>query len=255
MAFFPLFCLLISGFARPDSGLKLVKPGADAAFYRDQLRYPRFRVASGEKTEAVAALFAAAGLEAQPQRILIRVFKREKELELWAFNPSSETYQRIKAYPVCAVSGVLGPKRREGDLQIPEGFYHIDRFNPASNFYLSLGLNYPNESDRVLGHPRTPGSDIFIHGACVTIGCVPITDPLIKELYLICVAARANGQRKIPVHIYPARLKPENLADLIQSFPEHAAFWENLAEGYSRFEQTRQIPSIQIDPHGKYRYP
>jgi len=43
-------------------------------------------------------------------------------------------------------SGKLGPKRQQGDMQIPEGFYHISGFNPASNFYLSLRINYPNPS-------------------------------------------------------------------------------------------------------------
>jgi murein L,D-transpeptidase YafK len=105
-------------------------------------------------------------------------------------NTSDQEFLHIKTYTVCATSGLIGPKRMQGDLQIPEGFYYIDRFNPYSNFYLSLGINYPNTSDRILGDKNNLGGDIFIHGDCVTIGCLPITDSEIKELYIFCVEAK-----------------------------------------------------------------
>ena len=78
-----------------------------------------------------------------------------------------------RLYPLAATSGQLGPKRHTGDCQVPEGFYEIYRFNPQSNFHLSLGLNYPNTADRALGEPA-PGSDIFIHGGAVTMGYLPV---------------------------------------------------------------------------------
>lgn len=107
---------------------------------------------------------------------------------------NKDLFRLIKDYQICSLSGELGPKRQQGDLQVPEGFYWIDRFNPASNFYLSLGINYPNQFDRILGKSGELGGDIFIHGGCVTIGCIPITDDKIKELYLIAVEAKSNGQ-------------------------------------------------------------
>ena len=114
---------------------------------------------------------------------------------------------------------IWGPKRREGDLQIPEGFYYIDRFNPKSNFYLSLGINYPNQSDRVLGKRGNLGGDIHSYTAAgVTIGCVPITDEYIKEVYWLAVQAKSNGHAKIPVHIFPTELDDQTMGRLKTHF-------------------------------------
>lgn len=115
----------------------------------------------------------------------------------------------VCTYPFCASSGILGPKRKEGDRQIPEGIYYINHFNPVSNFHLSLGINYPNPSDKILSDPAQPGESFYIHGNCVTIGCIPISDDKIKELYILAVEAYNNGQVKIPVHIFPDRLPNE----------------------------------------------
>ena len=150
-------------------------------FAERQARSARVVAARAEKTETVRALFAAALVPYPPARLFLRAFKREQVLELWA-GPKTGSLTLVKTFPVCARSGTLGPKRRLGDLQVPEGAYRIDRFNATSNFYLSLGVDYPNASDRILGTPGRLGGDIFIHGDCVTIGCLPITDDLIKEL-------------------------------------------------------------------------
>ena len=94
---------------------------------------------------------------------------------------------------------------------MPEGFYEIDRFNPQSNFHLSLGLNHPTAAERALDEPK-PDGDIFIHGGEVTIGCLPITDAGVEEVYLLAVLARAAGQMAIPVHIFPFPITDEELA-------------------------------------------
>lgn len=83
---------------------------------------------------------------------------------------------------MCMQSGTLGPKRMEGDYQMPEGFYYINEFKPYSNFHLALGINYPNASDKVLSDARRPGGDIYIHGGCVSTGCIAISDQPIEEL-------------------------------------------------------------------------
>ena len=54
--------------------------------------------------------------------IYIRAFKQEKELELWAKNETDKFFKLIKTYEICRICGNFGPKRRAGDLQIPEGF-------------------------------------------------------------------------------------------------------------------------------------
>ena len=163
----------------------------------------------------------------------------------------------MKHYAVCRTSGNLGPKRREGDFQIPEGFYYIDRFNPRSNFYLSLGINYPNRSDQILGKRDEPGSDIFIHGGCVTVGCIPITDEYIKEVYWVAVQAKSNGHAKIPVHIFPTKLDARAIAQLKSVFPNDDTrinFWQNLQIGYNWFERSRRLPTISVNQQGMYQF-
>jgi murein L,D-transpeptidase YafK len=139
-------------------------------------------------------------------------------------------------------------------LQIPEGVYYINHFNPQSNFYLSLGLNYPNVSDKILSDKKNPGGAIYIHGDCVTIGCIPLTDDKIKEVYVLAVEARNNGQEKIPVHIFPTKLTDEGLSMLKATFPQatHFRFWSNLKTVYDDFERTRKLNPINVKNTGEY---
>ena len=155
-------------------------------------------------------LFATKALGYPPKAILLRAFKKEAELELWALN-SAGTYSLVKQYSICATSGIFGPKRRFGDEQVPEGFYDLDRFNPQRNFYLSLHVSYPNAADRIVGTRQNLGGNIFLYGNCVTIGCIPVTDDGNKEIYWLAVLARDSGQLHIPVEIYPARLTAPGL--------------------------------------------
>ena len=216
-------------------------------FLDEQKKFPRVSDAITEKLEIVQKVFQTKKIEFPPKAIFIRAFKSERVLELWAQSVKSDTFQFVKKYMFCSSSGILGPKRMQGDFQIPEGFYYIDRFNPVSNFHLSLGINYPNNLDRELGKKDDLGGDIFIHGDCVTIGCIPITDHLIKELYIIAIFSKDNNQKKIPVHIFPAKLTGKNLAKLIKDDNKHFKFWSNLKEGYDYFQSRHKIPSVKID--------
>ena len=223
-------------------------------FLGEQKRYPRVREAIADKLDIVKNTFKEKDVEFPPKEIFLRAFKSEMILELWARSTNVDTFCLIKTYSFCASSGVPGPKRKQGDLQIPEGFYYIDRFNAQSSFYLSLGLNYPNESDKLLSKNKNRGGDIFIHGDCVTIGCIPITDPLIKEVYLCAIFTRNNGQNKIPVHIFPTIMTIENLKQLNdRSDMRFKHFWDNLKSGYDNFEESHSLPRIIVDPAtGKY---
>jgi len=186
---------------------------------------------------------------------MLRAFKKEKLLELWVEDSPGKPYALVKAYPICATSGKLGPKRRFGDEQVPEGFYELDWFNPQSNFFLSLHVSYPNESDRILGLRQNPGGDIFLHGNCVTIGCLPITDDGIKEVYWLAVLARTSGQMHLPIQIFPARLTDRDLDQLVKETAADSRlvqFWVNLKEGFDYFEQRRRPASVKIDRGGKY---
>ena len=225
------------------------------SFKETQMKYERVKTAYREKEETVHSFLSRAGIGKKDSfRIFLRAFKYEKKLELWARKKTVDTFSLVKTYEICESSGELGPKRREGDGQVPEGFYNIFHFNPVSNFYLSLGVSYPNASDRKLG--KTPlGGSIYIHGNCVTIGCIPITDEFIKELYVACVEARNFGQTEIQVHIFPATLSDENLK-LIKNLPQVNAslisFWENLKPGYEYFEKNHKLPLISVDAKGNY---
>ena len=208
-----------------------------------------------KKTQIIESLLKNTSLQGDKLELFLRIFKQEQQLEVWGKGPGNDRFQKILHYPFCNFSGTLGPKRREGDLQIPEGVYHIDRFNPKSRFFLSLGLNYPNSADRILGDPQRPGSDIFIHGGCATIGCVPITDEKILELYLLAEWARDQGQRKIPVHIFPCRMETNQVVPITRQFPQHREFWKSLQPVYQYFEELQRVPTVRIDSKGAYLLP
>lgn len=216
---------------------------------------PRVARAIKSKASYLKRLFQKKGVSYPARRVFIRIFKRERVLELWA-RAADGKYKKIKDYPVCAASGVLGPKRRQGDSQVPEGFYHVRVFNPWSAYHLSLGINYPNRSDRLLGYKPNLGGAIMIHGNCVSIGCVAITDDLIDEVYLAAATAWRRGRRRIPVHIFPTRLDAEGLSFLRRehaAHPRRLAFWQGLVPGYRYFEEHRTLPRIRVDRRGSYR--
>jgi murein L,D-transpeptidase YafK len=228
----------------------------NGSFREEQNRFPRVRAARDCAQPRLEELFKNAGLTYPPRRIFLRLFKLEAECELWAANQANGQLTKIKTYAICATSGELGPKRREGDGQVPEGFYRISAFNPWSNFHLSLKIDYPNASDRILSDRRRPGGDIFIHGSCVTIGCIPLRDDPIEEIYLAAVDARSSGQASIPVHIFPGRMQgPQTEPDrLAWRNPVLQAFWQNLQEGFTCFETKHTLPEITVDIKGKYHF-
>lgn len=192
---------------------------------------------------------AAAIEQEMPDRIFFRAFKQERVLELWGGDSLDQPLKLIETWPVAAASGALGPKRKEGDRQVPEGLYHIAHFNPESRFHLSLGLNYPNKSDRIRGDKDEPGSDIYIHGNQVSIGCLAMTDAKIEEIWAYATHARDAGQQKIPVHIFPLRMEEESMATMRS---EHMAFWTELEPIYEAFEKTRLVPEVEISESGAY---
>ena len=187
------------------------------------------------------AAFEKAGVHWPAHEIFLRAVKRERQLELWARNGTGEQFQLVKTLPITAASGGPGPKRREGDMQVPEGFYKVDRFNPASNFHLSLGINYPNASDRIHGDPVSPGSNIFIHGNRVSIGCVALGDDGIEEIYLAALDSRV---RPIRVQLYPARMDtPDWLAwrdAQLSAHPEFRLLWNELAAAWNDFGRRKR---------------
>src|SRR5262249_36671127 len=192
-----------------------------------------------------------------PRAILLRAFKKESQLELWGAGSEAGPYVLLKSYGICATSGVLGPKRRFGDEQVPEGFYDLDWFNPQSNFFLSMHINYPNTADRVLGSRTNLGGDIFLHGNCASIGCIPITDDGIKEVYWLAVLAKDGGAKHLPIQIFPARLDERGFRELAKSHIgqcELIGFWSNLKEGFDSFEKEHWLADVHFAKDGRYEF-
>jgi murein L,D-transpeptidase YafK len=229
---------------------------AQNSFVDYQKSFGRVSDAFKRKEDTLKRQFAAKKLTWPAKYIYIRSFKYDSELEVWVRNSLSEEFQLFKTYKVCALAGSLGPKRMEGDFQVPEGVYHINEFNHNSAFHLSLGISYPNASDRILSDSIQPGGDIYIHGSCVTTGCIPITNPQIEEVYILASHARSAGQDFIPVHIFPIRFNVMRskyyLERQIQNDPELQRFEARLKQVYDYFETTKQIPVVGVDAKGDY---
>ncbi|MFO0748768.1 MAG: hypothetical protein U1F43_24355 [Myxococcota bacterium] len=255
----------------------LASPSAQARrptpFERGQKRDPRVRAAFARDEAQLEAAFAAAGAAWPPRAIYLRTLKLESELELWAAPapiapPSARHHGRtpagrptpaaepprvlVRTFHICAKSGVLGPKTHAGDGQVPEGFYTIVGFGHGPD-HLSLGLSYPNAYDRARARPEPPGGDIFVHGGCVTVGCLPIEDDAVEALYVVAVLARGGGQTRIPIDLFPCRFGSD-ACDVARrdAAPDAAlsAFWRVLEDAYQGFEATRLPPAVSVSAQG-----
>ena len=120
------------------------KGGTSFSFIDYQKSFPRPSEALEKKEDTLQKQFEAKKLSWPAKYIYIRSFKYDSQLEVWVKDEIQEPFKLFKSYRVCALAGTLGPKRMQGDYQVPEGFYYINVFNPKSNYYLSLGINYPN---------------------------------------------------------------------------------------------------------------
>ena len=149
----------------------------------------------------------------------------------------------MKTYPICRWSGDLGPKKKQGDRQAPEGFYTITpgQMNPNSNYYLAFNTGYPNAYDRAWGYT---GSELMVHGDCSSRGCYAMTDEQIQEIYALARELFFGGQKAFQLQAFPFRMTALNMAKHRnnQSF----AFWKMLKEGYDHFEATHQEPKVAV---------
>src|ERR1700736_3212727 len=174
--------------------------------------------------------------------VLIRAYKKEAELEIWKMKSNGE-YALLKTFPMCRWSGQLGPKKREGDMQVPEGFYSIapGQMNPNSHYYLAFNVGYPNAYDRAYG--RTGGT-IMVHGVCSSAGCFSMTDAQIAEIYALAREAFNGGQRAIQMQSYPFHMTAENLAK--HRLDPNIAFWKELKNGSDHFEVSKTEPPVGV---------
>lgn len=200
-----------------------------------------------DRTQLHADLSAAGFAMGDP--VHVRIFKRERRLEVW-LQAASGRYERFRDYEICRYSGELGPKLKEGDRQAPEGFYRVSQsqLNPNSRHHLSFNLGFPNAFDRQLG--RT-GSALMVHGGCSSIGCYAITDESVDEVYAMVEAALDKGQDAVDVHVFPFRMTAMAMA----SVGGHTwlDFWRNLKQGHDLFERHGVPPRVGAC-RGEYRF-
>ena len=249
-----LFCSFLLSVSAQKNGTSFA--AVSTSFLEYQRTLPRPAEAIARKEDTLQKQFAAKKLVWPAKYIYIRSFKYDSQMEVWVKNDIKDPFQLFKTYKICALAGTLGPKRMAGDFQVPEGFYYINEFNPKSNYYLSLGLNYPNVSDRILSDSLQPGGDIYIHGSCVTVGCIPITDGQIDELYILAAHAKDAGQDFIPVHIFPIRYNVKRSSDYLNKLtkddPSLKQFALRLEDAFDYFEKYRQLPVIMTNERGDY---
>jgi len=176
------------------------------------------------------------------EAMMIRIFKDSNEFEVWK-RTKSGSFKLFKTYDICAYSGTLGPKIKEGDRQAPEGFYNITPglMNPNSNYYLAFNTGFPNKFDRAWN--RT-GSELMVHGDCSSRGCYSMTDEAIAEIYALARESFAGGNSVVQMQIFPFRMTPRKLAAHARN--PNIDFWMNLKEGYDRFELSKTPPQWDV---------
>lgn len=228
-------------------------------FLAYQKTFTKVNIAYNNIYDSMQQYCNAKGITWPIQKVYLRAFKYENQIECWVKDGIKPNYQLYKTYTVCGTNGKLGPKRKQGDKQVPEGFYYINQFNPNSNYHLSLGINYPNISDKILADAVNPGGEIFIHGDCVSIGCLAINNQQIEDLYLVCATARNYGQEYIPVHIFPGRFTNNNCKQALQPFmvdnKAYTSVLQNMQWAFYYFDKSKQIPPVLVNNKGEYIVP
>ncbi len=202
--------------------------------FRTQLRrhvVAAIQTAKGKKTiadrvvqfgdlvhERLAARFKRIGVAYPPAKLMLVGLKLERTMQVWVCGADAE-WKHLKDYPILAMSGTLGPKLQEGDMQVPEGIYGVESLNPNSLYHLALRVNYPNAEDRRRGSAdgRTElGSDIMIHGKSCSVGCLAMGDKAAEDLFVLAALA---GVDNITVILTPVDFRVRELPDNMPPVP------------------------------------
>jgi murein L,D-transpeptidase YafK len=181
--------------------------------------------------------------EMDPQSpIFIRLYKETSEFEIWKQKRNGD-YALLKTYPICKWSGALGPKKVEGDRQAPEGIYIVTpaQMNPASHYYLSFNIGYPNAYDRSLGRS---GSNLMVHGACSSSGCYSMSDEDAGEIFALARDSFRGGQTAFQIQALPFRMTATNLAR--HRDDPNMPFWRMLKVASDEFELTLRPPKVDV---------
>jgi len=133
--------------------------------------------------------FERAGVSFPPSKTLLVGFKVEKQLEIYAADEGN-TWRFVRSMPIEKASGIIGPKLRMGDGQVPEGFYRVESLNPNSKYHLSLRVSYPSDEDKEQARldgrgGENLGGDIMIHGGAQSVGCLAMGDEGAEDLFVL----------------------------------------------------------------------
>jgi murein L,D-transpeptidase YafK len=232
-----LLILVVISCALPAWAGAPVAPEELAAYLHrsDDAREAQERVEARLKSE-----LKKAGLE-YGAPIHVRIFKEPRQLELWV--QQGTRFKKFRSYPICKMSGELGPKTERGDDQAPEGFYSVDAnwMWPHSNYHLAFNIRYPNDYDKAWARE---GSAIMVHGGCSSSGCFAMTDDKIEEIYTLASAALVKGQPEFSVHVFPFRMTDKNMKRYKGA--RWSKFWANLKEGHDLFEKNGVPPAVTV---------
>ena len=101
-----------------------------------------------------------------------------------------------------------------------------------------------------------PGGDIYIHGGCVSTGCIAISDKPIEELYILTSHAKEQGHEFIPVHVFPVKYNVkksfEYLAEATKENQQLQKFAISLKAAFDKFEEKKELPLILVNKKGEY---
>jgi hypothetical protein len=185
--------------------------------------------------------FQKAGIAYPPASLALLAFKQERVLEIYAANRDGK-FRFIRSYPILGASGVSGPKLREGDLQVPEGLYHVEDLNPDSLFHLALRVNYPNayDQEKASSEPREDlGGDIMIHGSTCSVGCLAMGDEAAEDLFVL---AALTGIENIALVFSPIDFRERPLADMPGSRPWIPELYESIRRALGPYPAPREKP-------------
>ena len=217
------------------------------------------------------------GISYPPKYVLFRLFKEEKEFEIWVSEKQTDTLKRLALLPVCAVDDEAGTKLQQGDGKTPEGFYTCKIMYGSRNDFMWIKLNrkeinnygtvgygssfkmcidYPlqidkNRTRKILGKAN-PGGAICLHGNCVTAGCISFENKNFLPVFLSSRYHLSKTYGYPKIQIFPFRFSDhskETISKKVSSEmnPEQlVAFWSELEKAYNLFEKNHKAIKVSF---------
>jgi murein L,D-transpeptidase YafK len=99
------------------------------------------------------------------------------------------------------------------------------------------------------------GGDINIHGCCISIGCIPLGNPAIEEVFFLTRTNQKKGSQ-INIMIFP--FKFDDKTARIRHYGNHShntkllEFWNSLEACHKYFKTTHMMPEFNPDENRGY---